>query len=89
MFLRKIIPQDKVFFELFRELAVSVREAGEAHRPVQRVGREWRAVVDSLDTGQHLSQITQVEQVTHHQLRTGLLADLVAVWRRALLRVAV
>ena len=28
MFLRKIIPQDKVFFELFRELAVSVREAG-------------------------------------------------------------
>jgi uncharacterized protein Yka (UPF0111/DUF47 family) len=29
MFLRKIIPQDKVFFELFRELAGSVREAGE------------------------------------------------------------
>jgi len=30
MFLRKIIPQDRVFFDLFRELAGSVREAGEA-----------------------------------------------------------
>ena len=30
MFLRKLIPQDKVFFDLFRELAGSVREAGEA-----------------------------------------------------------
>ncbi len=30
MFLRKIVPQDKVFFELFRDLAGSVREAGEA-----------------------------------------------------------
>lgn len=30
MFLRKIVPQDKVFFDLFRELAGSVREAGEA-----------------------------------------------------------
>ncbi len=89
MFLRKIIPQDKVFFELFRELAMSVREVGKAHRPVQRVGREWRAVVDSLDTGQRLSQITHVEQVTHHQLRAALLADLGAVRRRALFRVAV
>ena len=30
MFIRKIIPQDKIFFDLFRELAGSVREAGEA-----------------------------------------------------------
>jgi predicted phosphate transport protein (TIGR00153 family) len=30
MFLRKIIPQDKVYFKLFRELGESVREAGEA-----------------------------------------------------------
>lgn len=29
MFLRKIIPQDKVYFKLFRELGESVREAGE------------------------------------------------------------
>lgn len=29
MFLQKIIPQDKVFFDLFRQLAACVRDAGE------------------------------------------------------------
>lgn len=53
MFLRKIIPQDKVFFELFRELAVSVREAGEALTRCADSGSPIAATANELKRIEH------------------------------------
>lgn len=60
MFLRKIIPQDKVYFQLFRNIAGSVREAGEtlarrAERgdPIIGIAEELKRVEHAADEHTH------------------------------------
>lgn len=60
MFLRKIIPQDKVYFQLFRNIAGSVREAGEtlarrAERgdPIIGIAEELKRVEHTADEHTH------------------------------------
>ena len=64
MFLRKIIPQDKVFFELFRELAGSVREAGEALTRCADNDCLMAATAEELKKIEH-----HADDVTHELLR--------------------
>lgn len=63
MFLRKIIPQDKVFFELFTELAVSVREAGEALTRCADNGSPIPATAQELKRIEH-----HADDLTHELL---------------------
>jgi uncharacterized protein Yka (UPF0111/DUF47 family) len=59
MFLRKIIPQDKVFFELFRELAGSVREAGEV---LTRCADDDCLIVDMTEEAVRLAALYGIER---------------------------
>ena len=63
MFLRKLIPQDKVFFDLFRELAGSVREAGEALTRCVENDCLIAAMADDLKRIEH-----NADDVTHSLL---------------------
>ena len=60
MFLRKIIPQDKVFFKLFRELAGSVREAGEVLTRCAETDSLIAGIADELKRIEH-----HADDVTH------------------------
>lgn len=64
MFLRKIIPQDRIFFELFRELAGSVREAGAALTRCADNDCLMAATAEELKKIEH-----HADDVTHELLR--------------------
>jgi predicted phosphate transport protein (TIGR00153 family) len=64
MFLRKIIPQDKVYFELFRELGESVREAGQALTRLAEADCLVAAAAQELKKVEH-----RADDVTHELLR--------------------
>lgn len=53
MFLRKIIPQDKVYFELFRKLAGCVREGGEILVRCADRGDPLPAIAEALKRLEH------------------------------------
>jgi predicted phosphate transport protein (TIGR00153 family) len=64
MFLRKLIPQDKVYFELFRELGESVREAGEALTRLAEDDCLVAATAEELKKIEH-----HADDLTHELLR--------------------
>jgi len=64
MFIRKIIPQDKVFFELFRTLAGCVRDAGEVFSRCGQSATSIAAAAEALTRIEH-----QADTVTHELLR--------------------
>ena len=64
MFLRKIIPQDKVYFELFRELGKAVREAGEALTRLAKDECLVPAAAEELKKVEH-----RADDITHELLR--------------------
>ena len=64
MFLRKIIPQDKAFFVLFRRLADSVRETGEVFSRCAAGSTSVAAAAEALTRIEH-----QADTVTHELLR--------------------
>lgn len=64
MFIRKIIPQDKVFFELFRKLAGCVRDAGEVFSRCGQGATSIAAAAEALTRIEH-----QADTVTHELLR--------------------
>ncbi|UCF19779.1 MAG: DUF47 family protein [Gemmatimonadota bacterium] len=63
MFIRKIIPQDKAFFELFRKLAGSVREAGVVFSRCADGDTSIAAAAEALTRIEH-----QADAVTHELL---------------------
>ncbi|UCC74637.1 MAG: DUF47 family protein [Gemmatimonadota bacterium] len=64
MFLRKIIPQDKAYFDLFRKLAGSVREVGEAFTRCADGRTSIAAVAEELTKIEH-----EADTITHELLR--------------------
>jgi uncharacterized protein Yka (UPF0111/DUF47 family) len=64
MFIRKIIPQDKAFFELFRKLAGSVRDAGEVFGRCADGATSVPAAAEALTRIEHYA-----DTVTHELLR--------------------
>lgn len=64
MFLRKIIPQDKVYFELFRALAGCVRDAGEVLARSAERGEPLLGVAEALKRVEH-----SADEHTHELLR--------------------
>lgn len=63
MFLRKIIPQDKVYFELFRKLAGSVRDVGEAFARCADGRTSVAVAAEELTKIEH-----QADTITHELL---------------------
>lgn len=64
MFIRKIIPQDKAFFVLFRKLADSVRETGDVFSRCAAGTTSVGAAAEALTRIEH-----QADTVTHELLR--------------------
>lgn len=64
MFLRKIIPQDKVFFVLFRKLADNVRETGDVFSRCAAGSVSVAAAAQALTRIEH-----EADTVTHELLR--------------------
>lgn len=63
MFIRKIIPQDKAFFELFRKLAGCVRDAGEVLSRCGEGATSIAAAAEALTGIEH-----EADTVTHELL---------------------
>lgn len=63
MFISKIIPQDKVFFELFRKLAGCVRDAGEVFTRCGEDSVSIAAAAEELTMIEH-----QADSITHELL---------------------
>lgn len=64
MFLQKLIPQDKIYFELFAKLAGCVREAGTALASSSERGDSITAVAEELKRIEHVA-----DEHTHEILR--------------------
>ncbi|HSG81068.1 MAG TPA: DUF47 family protein, partial [Gemmatimonadota bacterium] len=64
MFIRKIIPQDKAFFELFRKLAGSVRDAGAVFTRCADGATSVAAAAEALTRIEH-----EADSYTHELLR--------------------
>lgn len=63
MFIRKIIPQDKVFFQLFRQLAGCVRDTGDVFSRCGNGATSIAAAAEALTQIEH-----QADTITHELL---------------------